>query len=714
MRTVSETATPLTSAEAQASLTIRRQAARDRTTTGAGWCERRRAGEELGEVRAHKNPAGTSAQTRNRPIGAAAVAFALVCLISPCRVIGQDGQLSEQDFLAEIPHVISASRLPQAPSDSPAVVTVIDREMIRASGARDLAELFQLVPGFHWGTPRGGRDVVAYHGLSGQFSQRMQVLLNGRSLYAPYLFGGVDWASLTITLDDIDYIEVLRGSNSATYGANAFLGVANIVTRTAAQSVGALAQVSYGNNGIVDTSARIASDYKSLHWRLSAGSRRDNGLENTFDDNSKWFVDLGAELQLNATDELSLAAGMTRGDYGIGFENNVGDPPRTEALESKYGLLRWRRSLSPTHEISVTYYHTEDTGSDRYEIPVTPTTPLVIDYGRRASRDSIDYQQYFDLARDWRVSWGAQYQRETLWAPQLFNTEATLRTDAASVFANFEWRPSVNWTLNFGGLVEHDQDSGNNAAPRAVANWKPMPGQTFRLGYSRAFRPPSLFEQKSDWRFIFQGQTIDIRFLSRGGLQAETVDASELSYLGEWSDLGLRLDARLFDERVGKLILPRVYSLPPGEEFNPESDAYDLRNAGSAHIRGLSYQLRLRPTGRWSLIFSHYMAKRSASEDYLRESIAPYTFSLLGTFGLTERTRLSGGVYVLGPVRWIGEADTIGRAGLGRLRLEHSLKLAGANGTIALTARVPFADKNQFRDGQIVPNEFWATVSVSY
>ena len=666
-------------------------------------------------MQAHKTLPGASTRSRARLLEAAfAGVLALIGSVAAPGAAAQTGQLSEQDFLEEIPRVISASRLPQAPADSPAAITVIDREMIRASGARNLAELFQLVPGFHWGTPRGGRDVVAYHGLSGQFSQRMQVLVDGRSLYAPYLFGGVDWASLTITLDDIDHIEVLRGSNSATYGANAFLGVANIVTRTAAQSAGARAEISAGNNGILDTSVRVASDFRSLRWRLSAGSRRDNGLENTVDDNSKIFADLGAELQISETDELSFAAGATRGDYGIGFENNAGNPPRTEALESKYGLLRWRRSLSPTHEISVTYSRTEDTGSDRYEIPVTPTTPLIIDYARRATRDSLEYQQYFDLARDWRVSWGAQYQHETLRAPQLFNTDETLKTDASRVFANFEWRPATTWTLNFGGLIENDQNSGTNLAPRAVVNWKPAPEHTFRLGYSRAFRTPSLFEQKSDWRFVFQGQTIDIRFLSRGGLQAETVDASELSYAGEWPSVGLRLDARLFDERIHDLIVPEVYSLPPGQEFNPESDAYDLRNAASARIRGLEYQVRLRPSARLTLTFSHYIATRSASEEYLRESIAPYAYSLLGTLGITDSTRFSASVYALGPVRWIGESDTIGRAGLWRLRLEHSLRLAGANGTVALTARAPFADKQQFRYGQVVPNEVWLTIGVSY
>ena len=113
-------------------------------------------------MQAHKTLPGASTRSRARLLEAAfAGVLALIGSVAAPGAAAQTGQLSEQDFLEEIPRVISASRLPQAPADSPAAITVIDREMIRASGARNLAELFQLVPGFHWGTPRGGRDVVA-------------------------------------------------------------------------------------------------------------------------------------------------------------------------------------------------------------------------------------------------------------------------------------------------------------------------------------------------------------------------------------------------------------------------------------------------------------------------------------------------------------------------------------------------------------------------
>ncbi|WP_152089046.1 hypothetical protein [Azospira sp. I09] len=55
--------------------------------------------------------------------------------------------LSEQDFLADVPVVLTASRLRQNVADAPAAVTVIDRQMIRDSGAWSIPDLFRLVPG---------------------------------------------------------------------------------------------------------------------------------------------------------------------------------------------------------------------------------------------------------------------------------------------------------------------------------------------------------------------------------------------------------------------------------------------------------------------------------------------------------------------------------------------------------------------------------------
>ncbi len=620
--------------------------------------------------------------------------------------------LSERDFLTEIPRVFSASRLPQAPADSPGAVTVIDREMIRALGARDVAEVFRLVPGFVVGQASGGRPVVAYHGLSGQISQRMQVLLDGRSLYAPYLFGGIDWNTLPINLDDIERIEVLRGSNSAAYGANAFLGVANIITRAAAQSGGGHVSTSLGTGGVRDVAARIGGGGNGVDWRLSAGTRGDDGLTGAFDQRRLNYLSGRGEWQINDSDQLSVSAGVNDNRLGLGVASSAGDPQRFENTTSSFGQVRWRRSFSPDHEMSLAASHTSDRGTDRFAIPVTATDALLIDYGRKALRDHFEYQHYLGVSEQIRASWGVEFRKESVVAPQLFNTSNAQRTQASRAYLNAEWSVSPSWTVNAGGLIEHESLSGTHLAPRLTVNWKFDANQALRLGYSDAFRTPALFEQRSDWRFVYGGRTIDVRYLSRGGLKPERVRATELSYLGDFRRFGLNVDARLFRERVNDLITQQRYSLPPGQEFDPESGAFDLRNGDDASITGLEYQLRWRPSANQQWLFGHYMARRSGSAAFVSESIPAHSAHVLGVFRLSGNRTLSVFYGLQSPIRWIGETTTMPHQRRLDVRLEQAFAADALRGTIAIVGQNLLGGQTEFRSGQEMPRRLWLTLSV--
>lgn len=626
----------------------------------------------------------------------------------------EDPLLSEQDFLAEIPAVFAASRLPQAAADSPVVTTVLDRETIRASGARDLVELFRLVPGFVVGYAGAGRPVVAYHGLSGQFSQRMQVLLDGRSLYAPYLFGGIDWNTLPVNLDDIERVEVLRGSNSASYGANALLGMVNIITRTGSQSAGSYVRAAAGGLGVSDLAARIGRQTHRGGWRLSAGRRGDSGLTQRFDDRRLEYANLQGEWQANGRDELLLSVGANRNALGIGLPRNAGDPERHEAGRSAFGQLRWRRSLATDHEVSFSYSRTEDRGTDRFYIPVTSRDGLWIDYARHALRDHLEYQQFLGLTQTLRASLGAEYARDSSTAGQLFNTLDAQQRHLLRGYASAEWRPSAVWTVNAGGLVERESLSGSHFAPRVVLNWKPDGVHTLRAGYSEAFRTPSLFEQRSDWRFVYLGQTIDVRYLSRGGLKPEWARALELSYLGEWRSLGVSLDARLFHERIRDLITQQRYQLPDGTELRSEDGVFDLRNEGEATLTGLESQLRWRPNASQSLMIGQYVAQRRASANYLAESLPGYGAHVLASQQLTGQRSVSVAYYRTAPVRWVGESSTVPGQQRVDVRLEQGFALGKTRGSVALTGQALNGKQTEFRSNQWLPRRGWLSLELEY
>lgn len=118
--------------------------------------------------------------------------------------------VTESAFLEDLPVVLSVSRLSQPVNEAPAAVTIIDRNMIRASGFRDIPDLLRLVPGFSVAYTRDNTWAAGYHGLGDAFSRRFQVLVDGRSIYSPH-YGAVYWTDLPLSIDDIERIEVVRG-----------------------------------------------------------------------------------------------------------------------------------------------------------------------------------------------------------------------------------------------------------------------------------------------------------------------------------------------------------------------------------------------------------------------------------------------------------------------------------------------------------------------
>jgi iron complex outermembrane receptor protein len=111
--------------------------------------------------------------------------LAAACVQCGAARAAEPGATTEKDFLADVPVVLTASRLGQAPAEAPNAITVIDRELIQATGAREIAELFRLVPGMYVSYVTyifGLQAIVSYHGLASEFTNRMQVLVDGRAV----------------------------------------------------------------------------------------------------------------------------------------------------------------------------------------------------------------------------------------------------------------------------------------------------------------------------------------------------------------------------------------------------------------------------------------------------------------------------------------------------------------------------------------------------
>jgi len=640
-----------------------------------------------------------------------ALCFAVSMVSVKAQVVDQ--LFSEQDYLREIPQVFSTSRLPQHPQDTSGANTSIDRSYIKASGARNLSELFVGIPGMQVSLNAGGRPVVAYHGFSGQVSQRMQVFVDGRSLYAPYMFGGVDWSSVTVPLDEIDRIEIHRGSNSAAYGANAFLGVIQIYTREAVQASGLSFQIQKGNNNISDRSFRWGRSSEDLQWRAVVNQKGDHGLSNRIDSYRKDSLDYRADFQKSSTESVMFLAGTNQGKFGIGIQNSIADPIRDETNSTSFAHLKFKKLEDDGQEWSLSASWTHDRGSDAYRIPIISGAELNILKNRQANRYSVEYQHYNSLSNTLRASWGGEYHRDQVQSFELFATEAPQKNAAWRMFYNQEWKPFDHWTFNAGGLLEEDRFSPQQFAPRFSVNWKPSTDHVLKVGYSSAFRTPSLFEQKSNWRIRDElGQTLYIKYLSRGGLVPEHVKAADLVYQGQWRPINLALDVRLFREELKRLISGELYTLHTQDKSN--ALAYDLRNNASATQQGVEYQISVKPFAGSTLAFSEYRARTLSAKPSIQLSVPQSSNSVVWMHQTESGFSFYSSYFKTKSMTWLGEDTSADDQKILALSLQKRFKLEQASINTSLTLRRSLGQFYEYRELQYLPRTLWLGVQIEH
>ena len=197
------------------------------------------------------------------------MAFASACFAqdqfdSPDMLDMSIEQLMEADV------VVSASRQARQVSKLSVPASVITAEDIHYSGLTKIPEILMLAPGVDVQKIDQKRYAISVRGFQGQYSDRILVLINGRSAGNPVL-AGINWESFPVLIEDIERIEIIRGPIGAAWGANAENGLVNIITKKPVATQGWFASTTIDEYGGSYTHARYAEKSDLWSWRLSAG-----------------------------------------------------------------------------------------------------------------------------------------------------------------------------------------------------------------------------------------------------------------------------------------------------------------------------------------------------------------------------------------------------------------------------------------------------------
>lgn len=502
--------------------------------------------------------------------------------------------------------VTSVTKTESTVGRSPAAIFVVTNEMIRRSGANSLPEVLRLVPGMQVVRLDANKWAVSSRGFNGQFSNKLLVMIDGRSLYSS-IYSGVDWARHDTILQDIDRIEVIRGPGASVWGANAVNGVINIITKDSAETQGFLA-----SNG-------IGSEDQNIHAFRYGGT---HGANTTYRAYGKY----------SERDESYLPSGIASDDWEMGL---VGTRIDWDSHD------QYQEHLSAQFELK-----TGETGdtTDRYPIPVFPyyqsrndttdfaggfamlrystilsdesTLDLRGSYERRESNTNFYYSPQDIVELDLTHSFAAPYNQQWTWGlgyqmnsdnlsvhdPFLGNiTPGKRTTNLFSGFAQDEIDFAEDWTLLIGCKLQHNDYSGFEYQPTIRLLTELTETQVLWGAVSRAVRTPARAE--SDFQIRIPTDSYPLQLLVDGNPELESEDllSWELGYRAQptetfsWDITGYY---NLYSDLIAADVSGTIYQSPPTSA--PTLPAY-FYNSGNGRSLGFEIYGKWQTTENWNL-----------------------------------------------------------------------------------------------------------------
>lgn len=484
----------------------------------------------------------------SRLIGSVAITSFITAMICSS---AQAGDGAEEDIFASFGDenfVSIATGKKQTLKSAPAIASVITAEDIRAMGARDIDEVLETVPGLHVSKAAiGYNPIYVIRGIHSEFNPQVLMLVNGIPITG-LLFGNRTQVWGGFPLESVSRIEVIRGPGSAIYGADAYAGTINIITKNAGGENSVNTGVLYGSydekRGWINAQHSLESGYEIF---ASIEYLNTNGPDETIERDGQTALDEllmtsaslapgPAELRREAWDaRFELKKNLLTLRMGYQERNNIGTGAGTVQVLDPVGEgnarrfnsdLTYRNPSFTKHwdiQAQISYLDME-TLSDIYLAPPGAYANMFPD-GVFANPDiyekhwRTEVSGFYSGFSNHEIRIAAGYQNldqykieETknfeILSPVVppiplgsvvdvtdttpFNQEEI--REIRYIFLQDEWDIAPDWSLTAGLRYDNYSDFGDTVNPRLAVVWQTSYTLTSKLLYGRAFRAPSFAE----------------------------------------------------------------------------------------------------------------------------------------------------------------------------------------------------------------------------
>jgi len=470
--------------------------------------------------------------------------------------------------------VYSASRYLEPVQASPNAIFVLTGEDLRRAHVTSIPEALRLVPGVQVGRVDANKWAVSMRGFNSREANKLLVLLDGRSIYDP-LFSGTMWESQDVMLEDVERIEVIRGPGGTLWGANAFNGIINIITKDSRDTQGGIAALSGGDEEHYTAVARYGwQPATEQHARVYAKAwSHDTGYSEVapaHDAAEMLRVGFRWDWSAGSGDRLRVSGDLFRAETGIREDATL---VQDVLHRGRNVMLRWDHPLAEGNALQLQLYHDhvdfDSIGFDQ----LRNTWDLELQHSVRfGARNFVVWGGGLKLMRD---RTGTQPELEGL----VDVLPASRKDEVINVFAQ-DTISLIPDRLNLvAGLKYESTDYASSAwLPSLRLAFTPSARQTWWMAASEATRVPSRLE--SDLTFFSTIRPGD-------GFGAEQVRAYEL---------GQRL---LVSPRFGYDVT--LFYNDYDDLLTSEAGGTQFRNLMHGDSHGAEVALRWEPTSNWRL-----------------------------------------------------------------------------------------------------------------
>jgi iron complex outermembrane receptor protein len=452
--------------------------------------------------------------------------------------------------------VYGASLRRERITEAPAAVSVINaKDIARGGGHGQLPKLLESEPGVDM-VQSGLYDFnVNTRGFNSSLNRRLLILLDGRDLGTAFL-SATEWNAMTIPLEELGRIELVRGPGSALYGANAYNGVLNITSLPPKASLGTRAIVGAGELHAYRGDVRHSGVFGPWSYRINVGHMQGGtfSVSRPIDPNglrenppvvrprfeyeglnpflNREIIDTSA--QNSRLSPVKSSYGSVRVDYdfpegGVLVAEGGISQVENEVIVTGIGRVQVQKARRPWGRLSYS-------GQG--------LSLMVWANGRYNSKPERSFSTGLNLTQDALITHGEiQYSFSPM--ENLFvvagashriydiDTKGTLmqtpRTDNMSgLFSQAEYKFSENLKGVVAARWDRSTLTESFFSPKAAVVWTPIAGHTIRATYNKAFQQPNY----SELYLYVKHPTSALLYSGNSSLKVEKITGYEIGYKG--------------------------------------------------------------------------------------------------------------------------------------------------------------------------------------